>query len=352
MGQWGRVWDADSCYPFAMPDEEAPQPPDRPLAVRIFIGPYGLRPGWRFALFIAVLTVFALAGTLLLQAPLQRVLRGEGAGALREGLFLLYLFATMWIMSRVDQQPLSSFGLGGIDRLRNFLLGGAAGFGVLSLLMGALVAARVYHFGPPVLHGSDLLLWSLGLGLAFVFVGFFEELLMRGCPLFALSQGIGFWPAAIALSILFGAGHIGNRGEEILGIGNAMLAGLVFAYSLRWSGSLWWAIGCHITWDWGESFFYGVADSGNVSTHHFLSGTPSGAGWLSGGTVGPEGSVLTIAALLLLAVIVRLTIRKHAAPGLGRRRPVTSSPSSLTSNPSTPPVLPPEERESDSGHPA
>ena len=332
--------------------DEPPRQPSPPVGVRIFMGPFGLRAGWRLTLFAILFAALALGGSELLKRAYS-LLPGGTAGEFREGSFVLYVLLAMWIMSRVDGRPLVSFGLGGVDRLRNFLLGLAAGIAALSVLIAALVLAGVYHFGSPVLHGGDVLLWGTVMAAGFLMVGLFEELLMRGYPLFALSQGIGFWPAAILLSILFGAGHLGNRGEETIGVCNAMLAGLVFAWSLRWSGSLWWAIGCHMSWDWGESFFYGVADSGSVSAHRFLAGRPSGAGWLSGGSVGPEGSLLAIPALLLLALIVWATTRKQEAPGLGRRRkPPISSPSSSTSTPSTPPVPPPAEREWDSGHPA
>jgi hypothetical protein len=122
----------------------------------------------------------------------------------------------------------------------------------------------------------------------------------------------------MALSLLFGAGHMGNRGEEVIGIANAVLAGLVFAFSVKWSGTLWWAIGCHFSWDWGETFFYGVANSGGPSHHHFLSGVAAGPAWLSGSTVGPEGSVFATVVLLLLAAAMRFTTPRYQEAGLDR----------------------------------
>lgn len=43
--------------------------------------------------------------------------------------------------------------------------------------------------------------------------------------------------------------------------------------------------------DWDETYFYGVANSGQALPGHLLNSSSSGPGWLSGGTVGPEGSV-------------------------------------------------------------
>ena len=151
------------------------------------------------------------------------------------------------------------------------------------------------------------------------------------------------WSSAWAISA--------TTGEAVTGIVNAVIAGLVFAFSLRWTGTLWWAIGAHMSWDWGESFFYGVADSGIITPHHFLTGTPSGPAWLSGGTVGPEGSVFAAGALLLLGVVVRFTSPRYAEPGLERRRPpppTVSVPGEIPP-PASPPSASPSTYSVDSG---
>ncbi|PYV64514.1 MAG: hypothetical protein DMG97_34665 [Acidobacteria bacterium] len=62
-------------------------------------------------------------------------------------------------------------------------------------------------------------------------------------------------------------------------------------------------IGLHMAFDWGETYFYGVADSGQTLPGHLLNSSSSGPAWLSGGTVGPEGSLLCT----LLIVVVWLS---------------------------------------------
>lgn len=286
-----------------------------PLAVRAFIGPFGLRSGWRVLLFFLLTGAIAAPVYFLTHlAPL----RGWG---IEFPTFCVSVLAATWMVARIEGRPFSSYGLGAIHRARNLASGIASGFLALSLLMALLVALGAFRPSGPDLHGAEIGKWAIYWTVSFLFTSLSEELLTRGCPLFTLSQSIGFWPAAVLLSLFFGAGHIGNRGEESVGIGNAVLAGLVFAYSVRWTGTLWWAIGCHLSWDWAETFFYGVPNSGGaVTPHHFLSGTPAGPAWLSGGTVGPEGSVLATLALVLLAAAVRFTTPRHAAAGLERHR--------------------------------
>lgn len=301
----------------------------QPLAVRVFIGPYGLRAGWRFVLFACIVAALVAA----LSAGVNIATRGNTlvADLLGNWMGITAALAAMWVMGLVERKPVWSYGLGAADRGRNLAAGLITGIVSLSALMGLLTLAGAYRPGPPVLHGADVVLWGLYWAVLFAGVGLGEEGLTRGYALFSLTQGIGFWPAAAILSLLFGAGHLGNNGEEWIGIGNALLVGLVLAYSVKWSGSLWWAIGYHAAWDWGESYFYGVADSGSKAHHHLLSGNPLGAGWLSGGSVGPEGSVLCIPILLALVLAARLTTRRRENPALARLpRPAPAPPPDST----------------------
>jgi hypothetical protein len=73
---------------------------------------------------------------------------------------------------------------------------------------------------------------------------------------------------------------------------------------------LWWAIGFHATWDWSQSFLYGVADSGMMVQHHLLATHAVGKPILSGGTTGPEGSVFILAIFVLIALIIFFTLRR------------------------------------------
>jgi hypothetical protein len=130
-------------------------------------------------------------------------------------------------------------------------------------------------------------------------------------------EGSRFWQAAWVSSTLFGFIHTGNHGENWIGIFAAATIGFVFCVSIRLTGSAWWAIGCHASWDWAETYFYGTADSGLVAQGHYLTTSPNGAALWSGGTNGPEGSILVlpIILLLLLALIViykRRTSLEHS----------------------------------------
>ena len=106
-----------------------------------------------------------------------------------------------------------------------------------------------------LLFGSAAFRYGAAWLLGFLLVGLLEEYLTRGYVLFTLTRGLagiyswlfktrhskqlGFWTAAVLLSILFGLGHGKNPGESPIGLVTAALAGLVFCLSLWRTGSLW-----------------------------------------------------------------------------------------------------------------
>jgi membrane protease YdiL (CAAX protease family) len=224
-------------------------------------------------------------------------------------------------MAKIERRSNGVYGLGGERKLARFFAGLGCGVVCLSLLVLALWKGGFLVFDGRLLFGGEILRYSTLWLLGFLFVGLLEEYGTRGFLLYTLARGfsgiykwlfktqnssaLGFWTAAVGLSVLFGLGHGKNPGESPIGLLSAGLAGLVFCFSLWRTGSLWWAIGFHTSWDWAQSFLYGVADSGMMAQHHLLASHPVGKPILSGGATGPEGSVLI---LLILAAIVAVIV--------------------------------------------
>ena len=162
---------------------------------------------------------------------------------------------------------------------------------------------RVLHrfdFGTVALHHAQIFYWAAVWGLVFLSVAFLEEYLFRGYALFTLADGLGFWPAAIILAVLFAYFHTGNPGETRMGIIGVAAFALFVSATIRRTGNLWLAVGAHAGWDWAQSYFYGVSDSGVQVPGHLMDPRISGPDWLTGGSAGPEGSVLTLVLLVVM----------------------------------------------------
>jgi membrane protease YdiL (CAAX protease family) len=270
---------------------------------RAFYGPSELRAGWRLLIFLAIVISFINAGNMVV----GRLLHGADDTTLflvREVMdFLIFLLAS-WIMGRIEGRSIGDYGLPGRRMFRlEFWQGVVLGFASITGLLVAMRAVGVFYFGSLALHGADIWKWAVVYGLLFVLVALREEFRARGYGLFTLSAGIGFWPAAILSAAYFGYSHRGNSGEDWVGLLNAGAFGLLACFLLRRTGNLWMPIGLHMAFDWGETYFYGVADSGQVLPGHLLNSSSSGAAWLSGGTVGPEGSVLCTLMIVVVWLI-------------------------------------------------
>jgi membrane protease YdiL (CAAX protease family) len=172
----------------------------------------------------------------------------------------------------------------------------------LTVLMLVLRACGAFYFGSLALHGLRLLKFAAYYAVFFLVVAFFEEFFVRGYPQFILSKGIDFWPAAAVLSVSFGALHGANPGEAKTGLVAAGLIGFFFCLTLRRTGNLWFAVGFHASWDWGETYLYSVPNSGTTAPGHLLNSSFHGPVWLTGGSVGPEGSALIFVLLVALWV--------------------------------------------------
>lgn len=158
-----------------------------------------------------------------------------------------------------------------------------------------MLLIRLFHgiyLGNVSLHAATLVRYGVLWGIAFLLVGIVEEFLFRGYSLYTLATGIGFWPATILLCAVFGGLHRLNPGENWLGALETALVAVAFAFSLWRTGTLWFAVGMHASWDWGESFFFGVPDSGQKAVGTLFNPHFYGSRWITGGSVGPEGSVL------------------------------------------------------------
>jgi len=319
----------------AAPNQAQFAPGGRSTLHKIFVGADGLRAGWSLSIFIAML--FALLKGVGAIVRLMHLFPKGGGGntALAPSFgffaefvpFLATLLAT-WIMSKIEKRPNSVYGLGGRRKFPNFFVGLAWGVICLSLLVLTLWRTGLLVIDGRLLFGSEALRYGAIWLLIFLLVGLLEEYLTRGYVLFTLTRGLagiyswlfktrhskafGFWTAAVVLSLLFGLGHGNNPGESPIGLLSAGLASLVVCFSLWRTGSLWWAIGFHASWDWARSFLYGVADSGLMVQHHFLATHPLGRPLMSGGSTGPEGSIFVLPVLAVVSLIIIFTLPRNS----------------------------------------
>jgi len=270
----------------------------------VFIGPDGMYAGTRWLIYLAMAGI-----VLLIEGAIMHFVHPHAGGPVwwsmvAEASMLLAAILPGLVMARIEGLPFGDFGLPARGAFgRNFWVGTLWGIASLTVLMLVLRAAGAFTFGSLNLHGGRILKFALYYALLFLLTGFFEEFLLRGYSQWVLTKGMNFWPAAALLSISFGAIHSANPGEAKTGLVAAGLIGFFLCLTLRRTGDLWWAVGFHMAWDWGESYLYSVPDSGAILPGHLINSSLHGPVWLTGGSVGPEGSYLAFVVIGTLWVL-------------------------------------------------
>ncbi len=315
----------------------------------IFYGVFGLRALWSLLIYFAILaTVIGSIALITRQARTQREHAADIAAkaapqpaspkpapskpqpiaAITFGELITFsaLFVLSWLMAVIERRSVSAFGLGGGHPVRRCLTGAFWGFLFMSLLIATLHTFHLLAFDRRLDHGPSIFYWAAVQLFAFLLVGLTEEYTMRGYLQFTLTRGmvslgnriapahartIAFWIAAVITSALFFYLHTRNAGENWLGLLGVFLAGVVLVFALWRTGSLWWGIGFHSAWDWSQSFLYGVPDSGSLMQGRLFATHAQGNPLFSGGSAGPEGSLLCTPVLLLILLVLLYT---HPSP--------------------------------------
>ena len=290
----------------------------------IFVGRNGLRAGWRLLIFVALVVVLLGSFLLIRSGGLQGLLEAQKHAAeitvtpllmfKSEAAAFVLLCVAALIMGKIEHRKFSEYGLPLRLALgRNFWIGLLSGFTAISGTLLTMFLLHGFRITGLAMHGTTILSSMVAWGAAFLMVGLFEEFLFRGYAQYTLASGIGFWPATFVMAGLFAFGHSFNANETPVGVVATGLFALLFCLFLRRTGNLWLAVGFHASWDWGQTL-YGVPDSGLLPYHSVFSSAFSGPRWLTGGIVGPEASVLTPIALLVVALLFNRYYRENRHP--------------------------------------
>jgi uncharacterized protein len=285
---------------------------------KVFFNAGQLRIGWGIALFICIVVAlrFAQYFAFTRQLPAHWLQTSQGL-LLEESIRAAIVLLATFVLARIERRAFTAYGLGGTRRWQLLVQGSMWGFIAISVV----IALQCVGGHLTLSRNADAMLRLLFDGLlwlaAFFAVAVFEEVLLRGYLQYTLARGIGFWWAALVWSAVFVWMHTGNSGETWLGLMQTGWIALFFCLALRLTGSLWWVIGYHALWDWGESYFYGVPNSGQLFEGRLMTASAHGNVLWSGGSGGPEASLWSLFVLLLpIAVLCWQFGRRRNVPAL------------------------------------
>lgn len=243
-----------------------------------------LRLGWRLLTF-AVVTVLVAAAVGLALPP--SVLGGSVA-------LLVAGALAGWMLLAADGRGKAALGFHlGRSAVPELALG--TGLGTL-IALGAVGMMAVAGGVTWSLEGGTPTGWLVAGVSALVFLllpAAAEEVLLRGYPFQALAEAWGVERALLVTSVAFALAHLGNPGITPLAVVNIAIAGVWLGVIWVRTGSLWWATGAHVGWNWGGAYVADLPVSGlELFDAPYYEALSAGPTWLGGGPFGPEGSVL------------------------------------------------------------
>ena len=294
----------------------------------LFVGPGGLRHGWRFLIFAAaiflVVQFLQQPAIVFLAAKLHVAPNALSAPSIIVSCAfdLILILIVTGVVARFERRRIDSYGLPINQAFGGFFWNGAiAGFATIAFVGAGMLITGGMSIQGIGLRGSDLttspFLWLV----AMLFVGVTEEYVFRGYALQSLWRGAGFWPATLITNALFAGAHLSKPHENAIDIGIIFALGVLLCVSVRVTGSLWWAVGWHAAFDFGQFFIIGTRNGGQVPQGRLFDATFLGPAWITGGELGTEASYFmippTIATFFYVYFFLRGGARRTAKQAFG-----------------------------------
>jgi membrane protease YdiL (CAAX protease family) len=184
------------------------------------------------------------------------------------------------------------------------LLGLGAMYGFVAFGLGGLLLLvfGVFRISGFAISGSEWLYYPAATLTLFALTGFTEELIFRGYILQTLAPVIRFWPAAAITALIFGALHTLTSTDPLYLTG-VILFSLFASFTLKRTGTLWFAAGFHFAVDFTQSFIWGTG-----GWHLFKLGFPNPT-W-----IGEDGFTNLKSYLLLFGVVFAWIVLARAQP--------------------------------------
>lgn len=276
-----------------------------------------LRPLWRAVIFF-------LLGTRVVMPLLDKgyayiagalgvatVLSPANIALFESETFIAALICT-GLFARYERRRVDSYGLpvraAFGARTWEGALAGVIMAGAVALGMYALGGMQVTGFAT---RGGALVLSALAWLIANICIGVAEEFWYRSYILQTLWKSLGFWPAAIIIALNFAADHYFYKtGENVWDVITLVSLSLAMCYSVLRTGTLWFAVGFHVAFDYMQLFVIGTPNGAQIPVGRMLDVRFAGPAWLTGGVLGTEASFLMYPMIALLWIYLWWRFRK------------------------------------------
>lgn len=219
----------------------------------------------------------------------------------------------------VEKRSLASAGLCGDGRLKEFLIGLAVGIAMMGAIVTAIALAGGYRVAElvPAFASPAALGWIALLLAGFAVQASVEEFVFRGWLFSTVMRRWNMTAAFMLSSAAFTFVHLSPRATPLPLVMTFIFAIFACAW-VRYSNSIWGVMGWHVGWNWFGGIGFDVPITGMDTGLPALvvKLVPVGPAWLNGAGEGPEGSVFTLALLIVASLSLLLLARSRERNGI------------------------------------
>jgi membrane protease YdiL (CAAX protease family) len=287
---------------------------NRSILARIFLSPDEprLRAGWRLLIQTILLIVFGVVISIVSSflGPLN------GSMLWSQILNFILITGSVYVARRwLDKRSFESLGLK-LDKhtLTDILAGIGITFvqmGFIYILMLGLGWLTFEGFAWDVDPMNVVIRGVITFFIAFIFVGWNEELLSRGYHLQTIASGLNLFWGVVISSAVFGLLHLGNPNATWVSAAGIFFAGVYLAYGYIRTRQLWLSIGLHIGWNFFEGVVFGFPVSG-LDIYALTRIKVHGPEIWTGGAFGPEAGLIVLPSLILGAGLIYLYTQRRS----------------------------------------
>ena len=232
-------------------------------------------------------------------------------------------FGAAFVMSRVERRSLGEYGLPAREIFGGkFWLGLLFGLAEISVLIGLIAAFGGYSFREFGAAGKrDLAMGIVSSGVVFL------RGIVRGIfvsRIHAVHPGGRDWILACGDFAFRGVwrGTSGEPGEGWMGAAGVVVVGVFFCFTLGGQGISGMPWDCTRALTGGRHFYIRCRTAGSMMQGNLSHAVLHGPKWLTGGTVGPEGSVFCFVTMGLQFLVVMWLFPKKESEAVPQRHAV------------------------------
>lgn len=271
-------------------------------------------PLTRFVLAIAFVVVPVTA--LQLAAKYAGIVSRSPAGAALSLILIVTVFAGYaCYVSFIEHRKVAELTLHGAAP--EFALGAVLGSMLFATTMLVLWIFGIWSY-TSVVEGSP---WVYPL-FAALLTSAVEETLVRGVLFRMLEESLGSWIALGLSAGIFGVMHAFNPGALALNtVAIALEAGILLGAAYMLTRRLWFVFGLHAAWNFTEGGIFATRVSGS-SIEGLIGVQFHGNDLLTGGTFGPEASIVAVMLCLLASAVILVVAKRkgHIIAPFWKRR--------------------------------